>query len=438
MPDFALESERLWRGWSWKIWLVLVLMLAAGIRTSAVVALDTPFENDARAYLAMASSAAIGGRMLDNHGNLAFYSAGYPLLMAALFPFTGSSLVGLRLVQLILGIGSVWLVFQIGATASRSRRAGLIAAFCWAVYIEAAVYTEYIAKENVLIPLLLGAILVAYRARQSPMSSSALLGFLFGCVALVGNSALFYVPAAVAQILAAAWHARRRSDRAIEAFARPALCAFVFVLAASVVIAPWILRNARLLGVFALNTNAGFNLYIGNNPNATGYFIPIQTTPIGPEWQSLRLEKGEAGASRHLGTLAWAYIRAEPWRAGVQAVRKAAIFWTPPFHEGEEGRASRGERLARLLWLGEFVFLELCVVLSVVVLRRRGKDAWPMWFAVAGYTAVHMLYYVSFRYRFTITPVLCILAGWTLVVMWDRWRQARAVRERPLVGTTLS
>ena len=52
-----------------------------------------------------------------------------------------------------------------------------------------------------------------------------------------------------------------------------------------------------------------------------------------------------------------------------------------------------------------------------------GRNITLLWIAIASYTAVHMLFYVIFRYREPIMPLVCVLAAVAIEQVALRWRK---------------
>jgi hypothetical protein len=200
------------------------------------------------------------------------------------------------------------------------------------------------------------------------------------------------------------------------------------LLSAFLVAAPWLIRNKHLLGAPVLNTNGGFNLYLGNNPAATGMFVSIASTPRGQTWEELRQE-GEVKASETLKGEAIAWITEHPSEFLTLAFKKAAYFWTPPFHEGK-GESSRAEATVRVLWAIQYICLVAGAIGSLLFISLRNRNLLILWLAVAGYTSVHMLFYVIFRYREPIMPLLCVMAGLTFAALIEKGGFNRLFKRR--------
>jgi hypothetical protein len=185
---------------------------------------------------------------------------------------------------------------------------------------------------------------------------------------------------------------------------------------------PWVIRNWSVLGSPVLNTNTGFNLYLGNNPSATGKFVSISDTPQGEVWDEL-ISHSEIVASEALRNEALAWIKENPDKFLDLALRKASYFWMPPVHQGESEQ-SNVEALARTIWAIQFFLLIGAAAGTVFCSKLRQNNAVRMmWLAVVGYTTVHMLFYVTVRYREPIMPFLCIMAALAIesaLVKFDR------------------
>ncbi|GAB3252634.1 ArnT family glycosyltransferase [Chitinimonas naiadis] len=411
-------------------WLWLILATGLLLRLAAMLAYDHVPEGDEIAYQSMASNLVHGQGLVDHMGNRAMYNMGYPaFILAPLFGLLGENLLWVRLAHVALGGISILLCYGIAREAGANRLGRLLAAGLWALYLPAAVHVVYLQKENLLTPLMLGGLWLALQlGRRASYPRAFLCGLLFGLIALTGNAGLALAGAAgIAIILTPArlGHTLRIAATAL--------------LAALLVITPWWLRNAEVLGTPLLNTNGGFNLYLGNNPAATGMFVSIADTPRGTSWAALR-QQGEVQASATLRQDALDWIAADPVRFLSLAVRKAAYFWTPPWHQGTEP-GGRAETLVRGAWLAQYLLILLAAIGSLpsLGLRRHkaeqgvpnGRNITLLWIAIASYTAVHMLFYVIFRYREPIMPLACVLAGVAIEQFALRWRQQPGQQAAP-------
>jgi 4-amino-4-deoxy-L-arabinose transferase-like glycosyltransferase len=386
--------------WHW-----LSAIIAAGIllRLAAILLYSHAPESDELAYLRMAENLIAGKTMRDGGGGYAFYNMGYSFFVVApALALFNHSLWGLRLANLACGTIAIALVYMVAREAGAGRRARLLSAGLWALYLPCGVYGVYLAKENFMIPLILGVLWCALRMLRTFQPGVAVLcGGLFGLLALTGNAALSLAGAVGVALLLS------KSMLRIRIVAVP-----VMLVVATLVASPWLVRNVTVLGAPVLNTNGGFNFYLGNNPAATGMFVSIADTPRGPTWHALRAKEGEVKASETLKREALAWIGSHPREFLALSVKKLGLFWMPPIHDGRDAPGTT-EKLIRAVWLIEFSVL-VCAALATLPYVRSRPSLAVLWAAVVFYSAVHMLFYVIFRYREPIMPVLCVLAAMML------------------------
>lgn len=385
------------------LWLAIIAGIGCALRVAAMAGFQHVPENDELAYRSMALNLLAGNGIVDSMGNHAMYNVGYSLfVLAPVFFLFGDDLLAVRLVNMLLGGAAIILCYLVAKEAGAGRLGRLIAALAWALYLPNGIYGMYLAKENLMIPLMLGVMWCALRlARQRSNTVAIGCGALLGLLALTGNAALSLLAVvAWALLLSPASMAQRVS------------MAMLALSVALVMSGPWLLRNMQVIGAPVLNTNGGFNLYLGNNPAATGMFVSISATPRGPTWDALR-KTGEVQASETLKQEAISWVKAHPTAFLTLAVKKAAYFWIPPLHEGK-GDQSPAEKLVRLLWAIQFLVLLAGAIGTLLMPRLRNRQVALLWLALACYTGVHMLFYVIFRYREPIMPVLAVMAGLVL------------------------
>ena len=382
------------------LWLGVIIGIGVVLRASALATFTHAPESDELAYQSMALSLVHGSGIVDHMGNYALFNVGYPLfVLAPIFYLFGDDLNAARLFNLLLGIVAIGLSYLVAKEAGAGRLGRLVASAFWATYLPASVYGVYLFKENLMVPLMLGILWCALRLAKEPsLNISAGCGILFGMLALTGNSGLCLAAVVLFSLAVVPATSVRKVGLSLT-----------IVIAAALITSPWIVRNIHVVGAPVLNTNGGFNLYLGNNPSANGWFISIADTPRGPTWQMLR-EEGELKASETLKQEAIEWIREHPTEFLTLAIRKAGYFWMPPFHEGKS-QASTAENIVRILWGTQFVVIVAAALASLLIRRLRSRPVAMLWLAVGGYTAVHMVFYVIFRYREPIMPVLVVIAA---------------------------
>lgn len=377
--------------------------------------LNYPLRGDYLAYFTMAQRLSEGAIIKDHFGNLAYYNVGYPLVLGLAFTLFGASVRVAWVLNALLGGASVYLVYRLAKRITADAGVGLLAAGIWAVYIAAYVYSAYVAKENLTVLLFLSQCLLVVRFNEwrHPRVAALALGGLTGFHALAGSSSLAVVPILV-------WVVWTHGNRGV----RRAQVTAIFILAGLLAAAPWLARNAQVLGKPVLNSNGGFNLYLGNNPAATGYFVSIADTPLASDWHVLR-RSGELHADHAAGRAAIEYIRSHPLRTAALSVKKMVAFWWPPLHEGKR-QVHPMENLLRKVWLGQYLAMVGLAFAGAWALpgtlRRR---ALPVLAMIAAYALLHAIFYVIYRYRLPVIPPVAVLAAMAANEFVARWRTKR-------------
>jgi 4-amino-4-deoxy-L-arabinose transferase-like glycosyltransferase len=391
-------------------WLIWIVLIGLGIRLLVLFVYPHLPESDEIAYLSMARNFVTGKGLIDSAGNYAMYNVGYPLfIVSPVILVFGDSLTAIRIANALLGVCSILMCYSVARAAGASKLGRLLAALVFSVYLPTCLYSVYVFKENLMIPLMLGIVWCALRLMDRVQPSIVLAcGALLGFVALTGNAALSLGLTVAFALLSSS---RSKTVRNIGWLG-------VVVLTAVVVSTPWMIRNFQVLGTPVLNTNGGFNLYLGNNPNASGMYMSIAETPRGSSWNDLR-KSGEVQASDTLKREAVEWISSNPTEFVRLAVRKLLFFWTPPLHEGKSS-PSQAERAVRVGWAIQFFVLAAAAAGSVCFKSLRNRHTAILWLAIASYTAVHMLFYVIFRYREPIFPFVCILAAMCIEQLFAR------------------
>lgn len=176
------------------------------------------------------------------------YPVGYSALLGGVYKIFGSGLVVAPIVNALIGVATVFLVHRLARhflTPNRARiAAGIAALHPGLITYSAVVMTELLAAL-----LLLGAAWAVTRFGPRWLSVVAAGGVL-GLATLVRPSALLAAPLLALALPGPWWKATGR--------------ALVATGVALVVVAPWTLRNCRVMdGCALVSTNGGWNLAIG-------------------------------------------------------------------------------------------------------------------------------------------------------------------------------
>ena len=382
----------------------LLFLISAGVRWLAVTVLSIEPVSDSAAYMNMASTMLADGNMLDLKGNVAMYSSGYPLFLVPFFAIFGDTPQVAQYVNALLGGIGVVLVYLCSKRLFENKWLMVLPALLWAFYPPAILYTEYIAKENLMVVLLMLQVLLLlyFPSANRKIFIAVLLGINFGLQLLVGP-AILLTGAMIFLVVSNLLLNKNQNGLTIKPF-------LVVILVSIVVVAPWLGYTYNKLGKPVLNTNGGFNLYLGNNPSADVFFSGIQNTPMGPHWHDLKKRKGEVEASAILKSKAISYALDNPLTTMKRSVKKVIYFWLPPIHEGEGGNKSTLESLVRMAWLVYYILLLTGCFLILLKIKKLMGGHLVIIGTVASYAVIYAAAYIIFRYRLPIMPLVCILS----------------------------
>lgn len=384
---------------------VAIATLVVVVRVAAAFVLQQTMDSDAHAYFKMAQGLGERGELLDQFGQHAFYSAGYPLILTPFFTLFGSSVGVALMLNMLLALASAWLIFRITLEISENRMAGCVAAIGYAIWLPSIWNATIIAKENLSTPLMLalGLFTIFIARNGSSLRYGFIAGILWGAGLLTGGSVLLLcLGVAVALILL--WQRHKQFSRAFRT-------GLSFIAGASILLAPWLYATDKMVGRPMLTTNAAFNLYLGNNPAANGHFVSMAETPLGKEWKKIRTGLGEAKAADVLQEEAVQWIKEHPGRAAELAALKLFYFWQPNIPDAKDFHASKAVVAIRLV---EIIQYGLIVLFGFLAFRSRliaGDAKWIIATMIAGFWLIHAVAYIIPRYRDPVIPLLLVMAS---------------------------
>lgn len=378
-----------------------------------------------------------------------FRPPGYTYFLAALYWIGGEGYLAPRGIQTALGLLNILLAYffarrYFGPLAGLFSAAGM--AFYWAfVYFEAE-----LLEPTVLVTLGWLLVMTLSAWNEKPSAGRLLLaGILAGLYAVVRPNILLFVAGV------AVWIVRvRRADPSIPR--RPVRWVAPFLLGAVLPVLPVTIRNFLAAGDRVLiSSNAGINLFIGNNEKADGVvsFVLPGLGMFGTSFDYpavARLVEKQVGhslkdseVSAYFAGKAREYVREHPGRAARLWIRKAMLFWGP--RELGHNKEDHYERVFSpvLSWLpGSFPWV---VALSAAGLytwrRRRGREEVAvrralslMTLYVAALFVSYWPFFISGRYRLPAIPFLLAIGAYGVARLADLAREgARAEAVRRLL-----
>jgi 4-amino-4-deoxy-L-arabinose transferase-like glycosyltransferase len=308
------------------------------------------------------------------------------------------------------------------ATRLAGPRTGLLAAAWLAVYPGQAYYAVHFLSETPI--TLLTGLAVAFHSeglRRPPGWADVLAGLAWGLGALVRPNLAAAAALAVLITLVAGTAARR--SRALKA----ALVA----AAATLVVGPWVVRNAVVMGKPGICTIVGgytfwgaYNPRVADNPDLWGYWVP--TSSLADAEHPLKGTEGEREAR------AWQYgrdfVAEHPDRLPVLKLHALLrVLWAYP---------EAGNRAADLAFRAGWIVSLPFVAIGLVGLARRARTGTLYLLTpLAAVLATAVIFYGCSRFRDGAAPVLAVFAAAGMAAVWGQISPALAKRPRPADGT---
>lgn len=384
---------------------------------------------DSRYYEKTAREIAGG----DFWGTEVFFMAPlYPYVLAIPYALmTSDDAMRLRYVQCIFGAVTCLMLCGV-AYLMAGPVVGLIAGLI------AALYGTFLYYDGILMPstltlgtYMLALLLLLTAARRGGRVWWALAGLALGICALAHGTALLFFPGVLLWI----WFSFRDSPRR-ERLIRGAhvVVAFVAVIGA-VTIRNYVVGHDFVL----LTSNAGKNLYIGNNENATGTYSDAATYPHNDIWGShlgyyMRGEQRTASdlrpsqMSAFFARKAREFVLSHPGDALELALRKARLM----LHRTELGINDNvyfAKRYSAALCFA-FLGFGLIAPLGLLGLVHAGRRRLLLQIFLASQFLAFIITFVLGRYRLAFAAGLIIAAAMQL----EQWgRDLAARRYRPVL-----
>ncbi len=399
-------------------WLVMLVLVAALVlRIAAAVAWQQQVSperfrfGDSDSYWVLAQT-IVEGEAYQYGGPTArvFRTPGYPLLLAAWFRLLGGdpSVTAVRMLSVLLGTLSVGLVYLLGVQLF-GRTTGLVAAILAAIYPGAIVSSVLILSEPAFCPLLLLQVILLIKVRGTSVRGAvlfaALAGFVGGCATLVRPSWFLFTPLVA---LLMTYFAR--------GVTRKLAIVIALMLAMCAPLAPWWVRNARLSGHFVPTTlQVGASLYDGLNPLANGgsnmSFVPrfrdeVSRDDVGPDDDIF-----EYRLDRRMRQAALDWAMEHPGRvlqlAGIKFLRLWNVW---------PNAVEFSAWLPRILVAISYGPLMVVGLIGVWRFRHDGFGWLLCWLPAAYFTALHIVFVSSLRYREPAMLTWIVLAAAVLVI----------------------
>ncbi len=348
----------------------------------------------------------------------AYWPPGTSAIYAVLYSVFGYSFTPIVALNIALSTAIVGFTIWLGRIFFGDTIA-LIAGTLMAISPSEVAFVTIFASELPFTFLVLAGAAAWFSVRLSNFTRAIVSGLAFGAATYFRSVALL-LPLVL-------WLTAVPNWRKLRAQLPIALLAMIMTV---VVIAPWSIRNTKVFGHFvSLSTSDGSNLWMGNNPDATGFFMVLPTTTP---------KLGEYEQNKIFGDRARQYIMAKRSVFVQRAIKKAVLI-----HAGDttsvtwntEAIKSRfGENvvfplklLTQSFWTGTLLFALGGIAILV---RRRGITQTltePTVLIWLYFTAIYSVYFAADRYHFPSRPFISVLAAVAILasVRLTSWGAAR-------------
>ena len=289
IPLFARRPGR-------RMWLVLLAVTAAVRIGIAIPCLDRIPGGDALFYPLLAYSLSAGHGLQVHEPFMAetvraLYPPLYPIVLAAWNGAFGLATGALCALNLLIDGVAALLIARLGQRLGRAG-AGRAAAWLYLIWPSVLLSSPVAQKEGLIALLVLALIHSWLRARAAP--DRCAIASIGGTTALLALTQPALLPLSAILGVALLWRTPIALARAASGGA----------IVAALVMTPWWVRNWLIFHSFVPLTSAGgASLWIGNNPDATGNWLPGPVALRGVP---------ELVYSRTLAATAWHWIEQNP------------------------------------------------------------------------------------------------------------------------------
>jgi tetratricopeptide (TPR) repeat protein len=374
------------------------------------------------------------GRFTDH---FAFYGLPlYAYLLAFLYKLFGYSPFVPGFLQACLDAGTATLLYKIAVRVfptkdqpelvdNRARVIGILAAAGWAFFVPAQAYSVILMPTAWFVFVFWFLVWQIVKTEHAPHPLRCLAyGALVGITATGIATILFLVPLVLAALLL-----RPRSDTSIRSswVARGAAVALL-VLGLGAGTAPcWIHNYFVARDPVFLSAHSGINLWLGNNPEATGYphFPGLHAGQAAMLKDSIDLAEAAAGrslkrseVSDYWSVKARAYISTNFGAWLKLMCRKLGNFWNA--FEYDDLSVIANLRQQRVLLPGPHFGIVAALGIAGLFFSLRAFPA-SRWVAAAIFLhmAAVLPVFVTERYRLAVVPGLLLFAAFGLQALWQ-------------------
>jgi len=391
------------------VYLWRVVLIAAVLRAAVLWLMPFHLWMDYQSYDELGRQWAAQGGYYNGDHLTAYWPPAYPWLLSRLYLLFGPHAEIAVWINLLFGLAIVLLSYLIARDIWEERVARwtalLVACFPSQVF-----FTNLLASEMLFTPLFLTALWLSLRSALSDRLHwwlPTLAGVCLGLATLTRAISKMYIV-----VIVIYWLLQIRPVRRLLATTGLGL------LGLAVTLTPWMIRNYCAVGAFAVNTNTGINLFIGNQPSSgMGY------NQHAANEYDVNDPTREAEIDRETTRRALEYIREEPLSFIKRGLIKTAFFFAVDVDALDYGllRSPGAQDPGPYFYLA--LVTETCYLLVLLaglvgltgVYFGRGGGRRPAIdlaaLTILYWTGIHFVFYGIGRYHFPIVPIIAAFAA---------------------------
>jgi 4-amino-4-deoxy-L-arabinose transferase-like glycosyltransferase len=397
------------------IFLIIILVISFTLR------LIFSLGNDKALFVDILSYSSFGEQIL--HKGIYFIEAynapGYPVFLSIIYFVFGKSFIAVYVLQSLLGTLTTYLIYLIGYKMY-GKSAGLCAACLSLLYWPLWLYSGILMSETLFIFLMLSGVYFFLLLLESEKTYIFVL-----CAASFSLSTLTRSINMVMIVLIPLlfiFIKRKLNKRIIFKF-------ILFIIAFSVIIAPWTIRNYMKYDRFvAIDTLMGLNLLAGNNDKSEGTYRILdkaETKRLIKKYTgkdvSVIEEKSHPIMDKYMKEAAINCIKSDPERFIKNTLTRADYFilfdfkeldWVPQKYMDEHFLFNK-KSFQKIQYVSNIIFYIIGLIGILAVLLKKKRYEVILLF-VPYYFFATVVFYVSQRYRLPIMPFLSISGGYLI------------------------
>jgi 4-amino-4-deoxy-L-arabinose transferase-like glycosyltransferase len=334
-------------------------------------------------------------------------------LMAVVYKILSPNILYIRIMNIIFGVLTCYFVYLIGKKIA-NRTVGIFACIVAAVY-KPFIFYSIVPLKTALSAFMFALALYLFVAILDKHSTAKtfLLGIVCGLMLNVRGNYGIIIPVMLLAILLGINRGQRRYIKNLSS------TLLIFIAGLALSISPFIIRNYKVAGEFALTgSQAGFNLYLGNNlRNPYPYFRPVPFASPSPSRQGIHftIEASRRAGNKLSPQEASSYWTREVFKTASEHpaafIRKLGQKTLALFNRFEAGDHYHIGFISNYIRFFKFPFLNIWLILplgmaGMAVSIFRSKKFAALSAIFLSYAATLIAFYTNTRYRL---PLLIVM-----------------------------